>query len=248
MSHPADTDTNAAIWQSGDIAAHWAAEAATRERNHAAQWRFMADVLPFGAQDTFTFLDLGAGTGNLARAVLDRHPGATAILADFSAQLIGAGEEQMRPYAGRYEYVEFDVSAGDWPASVPASLDAVVTSLFVHHLPDERKQSLFAEIGGRLVPGGWYLNYDPVRTQDAVVRDTWQRVSELGNPEATRRRLHPTPDERARFENHVRYMTALPQQLGYLEGAGFEGIDVYWKRLEFVIYGGRRPLSPGQQG
>jgi hypothetical protein len=36
-------------------------------------------------------------------------------------------------------------------------------------------------------------------------------------------------------------MIPLTRQLGYLQAAGFEGIDVYWKRLEWVIYGGRRP-------
>ncbi len=94
-------DTNAAIWKSDQIVRTWAAEAAVRERNHGAQWRFMASLLPFGEPDEFTVLDLGAGTGAASRAILDRHSGGTAILADFSAEMMGAGEEEMRPYAGR---------------------------------------------------------------------------------------------------------------------------------------------------
>jgi hypothetical protein len=39
----------------------------------------------------------------------------------------------------------------------------------------------------------------------------------------------------------VRYIIPLGQQLEYLRSAGFEGIDVYWKHLDTVIYGGRRP-------
>ncbi len=214
MNQPGDT--NAAIWQSDEIAAAWAAEAAARERNHAAQWRFMADLLPFGDRQAFTFLDLGAGTGNSSRA-------------------------EMQPYEGRFRYVTFDLSTGDWPAAIPEAVDAVVTSLFVHHLPDDRKRDLFAEILTRLVPGGWYLNYDPVRATDPVVAATWERVADLGNPEAARKRLHPTPQERARYENHVRHMIPLDRQLEYLRSAGFDGIDVYWKRLEYVIYGGCRP-------
>ncbi len=239
MNHPGDT--NAAIWQSDEIVAAWAAEAAARERNHAAQWRFMADLLPFGEHEAFTFLDLGAGTGNSSRAILHRHPRSTAILADFSAEMMGAGEREMGPYAGRYRYVEFDMSTGSWPAAIPEAVDAVVTSLCVHHLPDERKRGLFAEILTRLVPGGWYLNYDPVRAADPVVAAAWERVADLGNPDAARKRLHPTPQERARYENHVRHMIPLDRQLGYLRSAGFDGIDVYWKRLEYVIYGGCRP-------
>ena len=236
-------DTNAAIWQSNDIAQTWAAEAAARERNHGAQWRLMADLLPFGDQEAFTFADLGAGTGNLSRAILERHPRSTAILADFSDQMMGAGEREMHPFAGRYSYVKFDLSTSEWPAAIPAKVDAIVTSLSVHHLPDERKQGLFKEIFEHLVPGGWSVNYDPVRPTEPVVRSVWQRVGDRYDPEMARRRLHPTPEERARHDNHVRHMIPLTQQLEYLRAAGFEGIDVYWKRLEWVVYGGCRPAD-----
>ena len=50
--------------------------------------------------------------------------------------------------------------------------------------------------------------------------------------------------ERHRAE-HRRFMAALLSfgpQIDYLRSAGFEGVDVYWKQLENVIYGGRRPV------
>ena len=234
-------DTNAAIWQSEKIVQTWVAEAAEHERKRAAQRQFMAALLPFGEQDAFTFLDLGAGTGAASRAILGLHPRSTAILADFSAEMMGAGEQEMQPFAGRYRYVEFDMSTGQWPAAIPAALDAVVTSMCVHHLPDDRKQGLFAEIFNHLVPGGWYLNYDPVSTRDPVVETTWERVNDRDDPVAAAKRLHRTPEQQARYDNHVRYIIPLDRQLEYLRSAGFRGIDVYWKRLENVIYGGCRP-------
>jgi len=233
-------DTNAAIWRSDEIVQTWAAEAADRERNHGAQWRLMALLLPFGERDEFTFLDLGAGTGAASKAILERHPRSTGILADFSPEMMGAGELELRPFAGRYRYVEFDLLAGDWPGAIPGAVDSVVTSLCVHHLPDDRKESLFAEIRDRLVPGGWYLNYDPVRTEDPAVAATWERVNDIVNPAASHKRHNRTAQEQARYDNHVRYMIPLEQQLGYLRAAGFQGIDVYWKRLDYVIYGGYR--------
>jgi hypothetical protein len=36
-------------------------------------------------------------------------------------------------------------------------------------------------------------------------------------------------------------MIDLDHQLGFFRSAGFEAVDVYWKQLEYVIYGGRRP-------
>ena len=143
-------DTNAAIWQSEEAVRAWASDAAQRERSRAVQRRLMALLLPFGEQDAFTFLDLGAGTGAASRAILERYPRSTALLADFSAAMMRAGEDELQPFAGRYRYVEFDMSVGPWPAAIPAALDAVVTSMCVHHLPDERKQGLFTEIFARL--------------------------------------------------------------------------------------------------
>ncbi len=240
MGDPADTD--AGIWQSAEAVEAWVAEAGRQERHRAAHRQFMAGLLPFGGQNTFTFLDLGAGTGAASRTILDLYPRSTAILADFSAEMMRAGEREMQRFAGRCRYVEFDMSAGGpWPAEIPAALDAVVTSMCVHHLPDERKQSLFAEILGHLVPGGWYLNYDPVRADDPLVQAAWERVSDRADPEAAARRRHRTPLEQARWDNHVRYIIPLGQQLEYLRSAGFDGIDVYWKQLENVIYGGCRP-------
>ena len=233
-------DTNAAIWRSDEIVQTWAAEAADRERNHGAQWRLMALLLPFGERDEFTFLDLGAGTGAASKAILERHARSTGILADFSPEMMGAGELELRPFAGRYRYVEFDLLAGDWPGAIPGAVDSVVTSLCVHHLPDDRKENLFAEIRDRLVPGGWYLNYDPVRTEDPAVAATWERVNDIVNPAAAHKRHNRTAQEQARYDNHVRHMIPLEQQLGYLRAAGFQGIDVYWKRLDYVIYGGYR--------
>ncbi len=240
-------DTNAAIWRSEEVVQTWATEAEKREPNRAAQRRFMAVLLPFGEQEAFTFLDLGAGTGAASRVILEEYPRSTAILADFSSEMMAAGERAMQPFAGRYRFVELDMTTGRWPAAIPAGLDAVVTSMCVHHLTDERKQGLFAEIFDHLVPGGWYLNYDPVRAADPVVEAAWERVNDHDDPEAARKRLHRTPQDQARYDNHVRYIIPLAQQLDYLRSAGFRGIDVYWKHLENVIYGGCRPLPGGDR-
>ena len=231
----------AAIWKSDEVVKEWAAKANERERARIGHWQTMAKLLPFGKSDEFTFLDLGAGMGAAARNVLDYYPRSTAVLAEFSPQMISEGTRQLAPYGDRFRYVEFDMLAGAWPDAIPTHLDAVITSLCIHHMPHDRKQGLFVEIRDHLVPGGWYFNYDPVTSSDPLVERTWQHTNERDDPEAERKRTHRTAQEKARYENHVRYMIPLDQQLRYLGAAGFEGIDVYWKHLENVIYGGRRP-------
>ena len=109
----------------------------------------MAELLPFGPGEPFTFVDLGAGTGAAARTVLDHFPAARAILAD--SRMMAQGVAELAPYEGRYSYVEFDLTtSGGWPSGIPAPVDAVISSLSVHHLKDDRKQSVFREIHDQL--------------------------------------------------------------------------------------------------
>ena len=76
-----------------------------------------------------------------------------------------------------------------------------------------------------------------------MVEEAWQRAGDRRDPSAADKRHHRTPEEQFRYENHVRYMIPLDWQVGFLRAAGFEGVDVFWKELDFVIYGGRRPLD-----
>lgn len=236
------TDQNAALWKSADVVQTWAAEAGVRERGRVTHRRITAELLPFDSSAEFTFLDLGAGTGAASLAILQMYPNSTAVLADFSAQMMTEGARELQQVADRYRYVEFDMLQGPWPEQIPEALDAIVTSLCVHHLPDERKKSLFVEIFDRLKPGSWYLNYEAVIADDPIVEATWQRVNDRLDPEAAHKRHHRSTQEQARHENHVRYMIPLDQQVEYLRSAGFAGVDVYWKHLENVIYGGIRPV------
>jgi tRNA (cmo5U34)-methyltransferase len=234
------TDTNADIWKSEEVARRFAVESQEREQRRSDQLRLMALLLPFNADDTFTFVDLGAGTGAASRAILAEYPRATAILAEYSPQMSAQGEAQMTAFAGRYRYVEFDMLKGDWSPLAHERIDSAVSALSMHHLPDERKRGMFAEIFAHLRPGGWYVNFDPIKAGDDAVESVWERINDRLDPEAEYKRTHRSQEEHARHENHVRYMIPLAPQLAWLREAGFENVDVYWKRLDWVIYAGAK--------
>ena len=65
--------------------------------------------------------------------------------------------------------------------------------------------------------------------------------TERFDPQAAYKRTHLSPQEHKQHDNHVRHMIDLERQLGFFTAAGFEGVDVYWKQLDYVVYGGRRP-------
>ena len=76
---PDSTESNAAVWKSDASVAQWVATAEDREHGRAWARHLLAELLPFTEADQFTFVDLGAGTGAAARAVLDRYPASSAV-------------------------------------------------------------------------------------------------------------------------------------------------------------------------
>src|SRR5215469_13641129 len=88
-------DTNEAIWKSDIGVTFWRSTAEDRERRRGAHRGLMAELLPFGVEDPFTFVDLGAGTGAAARTVMDAFPRARAILADYSPQMMAQGVTEL---------------------------------------------------------------------------------------------------------------------------------------------------------
>ena len=60
---PDSEDTNAAIWKTDIGVNFWKSTANDRERRRAGHRVLMAELLPFGPGEPFTFVDLGPAPG-----------------------------------------------------------------------------------------------------------------------------------------------------------------------------------------
>src|SRR5262245_10522006 len=105
-------DTNAAIWKSEAVVKTFAIQNVERERQRAEQLTLVARLLGFAPDASFTFLDLGAGTGAASRVILNEYPNARAILAEYSPPMIAEGTRALAAYVPRFRYVEFDMLGG----------------------------------------------------------------------------------------------------------------------------------------
>lgn len=96
-------------------------------------------------------------------------------------------------------------------------LDAVVSGLAIHHLEDERKRELFAEIFGLLAPGGVFANLDLVTSASSRLHERFRR--EIG-------RTRDDPSDR---------LADLSEQMGWLREVGFAEVDCHFKWLELAL-------------
>jgi tRNA (cmo5U34)-methyltransferase len=101
-------------------------------------------------------LELGTGTGETARRVLDRHPDAQLIGIDASPGMVNVARDSLPS-----DRVKLLVRRLEDPLP-EGSFDLVVSALAVHHLDGAAKAELFRRIASRLDPAGRFVLADVV--------------------------------------------------------------------------------------
>ena len=112
--------------------------------------RHLLSLLNLAASDRV--LDVGCGTGVLTRMVADQveaADGGESVGVDAAAKMIEVARKKRAS-----EKCRFEVMAAEALAFEDASFDAVVSSLFFHHVPLDLKQKALAEAYRVLKPGG----------------------------------------------------------------------------------------------
>jgi ubiquinone/menaquinone biosynthesis C-methylase UbiE len=105
-----------------------------------------------------TVLEVGCGTGDVALAASARtgSTGSTYGI-DPSPEMIGVARAKAARQAAA---IDFQIGVIESLAFADASVDVLVSSLMMHHLPDDLKQRGLAEIARVLKPGGRLLIVD----------------------------------------------------------------------------------------
>jgi tRNA (cmo5U34)-methyltransferase len=110
-------------------------------------------------------LELGTGTGETARRLLEAHPGAFLVGVDASAEMLAVARSVLPG-----DRVDLRVGAIEEPLP-DGPFDLVASALCVHHLSGPEKADLFARVVSVLRPGGRFVLADvvvPVDPADAT--------------------------------------------------------------------------------
>jgi tRNA (cmo5U34)-methyltransferase len=196
-------------------------------------YRAAIDLLPFGREDEFHVLDLGAGTGLLSAFVVFSYPRARVTMVDISDEMLAQARERFAAGGSRFVFEVADYEKG----RITGHYDAVMSALSLHHLADEKKRMIFAQAFAALNTGGVFINADQVRGEtgeiDSRCHDRWiSRVRELGAPE----RDLMMALEQMKFD----HTCTADEQLGWLREAGFREVGLAYRNLIFAVYCGTR--------
>ena len=190
-------------------------------------------------------LDLGAGTGALTEALLQRYPHCSVELIDSDGTMLEQARKRLAPFASRLRYTERSFH-GPLPPC-----DAVIASLALHHVPTlEGKQDVFRSIHAALRPGGVFVNADATMSADPQARQTEYQTW------AAHLVASGISEERAwgHFKEWADEDTYFPleEELARLRAAGFEAACL-WHTVPIKVVRGVKPavqpdLRQGDQG
>lgn len=176
-------------------------------------------------------LDLGAGTGLMSAAVLERYPDTELVLVDGAAAMLDQARERL-PVGATTTVV------ADLREALPAGpFDAVVSALAIHHLEDLDKRHLLARVRDELRPGGVFVNAEHVTAPNpwlaGAYRSMWREACRVAGA---------SEDEIAGAE--VRMQTDrsvdVATQLVWMHAVGMQDCDCFFKQLHFAVIAGWR--------
>lgn len=177
-------------------------------------------------------LDLGAGTGILSGAIVERVNPARLCLLDASAEMLEQAGKRLASWKPELFVQPLTADLPQGP------FDAVVSALAIHHLSDAEKQRLHVRIYQVLMPGGLFLNAEQVagrsqRLQELFEANHLERARALGSSETEIQGAL----ERMR---HDRCATAA-DQIAWLDAAGFQDTECFFRFFRFAVFGGWKP-------
>jgi tRNA (cmo5U34)-methyltransferase len=194
----------------------------------------LVTAIPFERTARFRAIDLGCGTGTVARAVVDAFPNASVTCVDLAENMIAMARSKLADYRD-VSYVISDINTLEFDGTY----DAVVSSLALHHLvTDNDKRRFYRRIYESLNPGGVFYNADVVLASNEFLQGGYMKkwvefmrcnVSE-DEIEGKWIRKYQAEDRPAK----------LMDQLAWMADIGFTDIDVLWKYYNFAVYGGAR--------
>lgn len=199
------------------------------ETMRAVQLELLAHCLPPDGR----VIDLGGGTGALARAVAEKFSGVQVEIWDTDPAMLEVAQERCGAFGDRVRFVERSFAEPLPPC------DAVVACIALHHVKDKAaKEKIYGNIFRALRPGGIFANADCVMSETPAVQDVayaaWAQFMEgqgLSSAETQQQFAEWAKED---------YYPPLATELRLLAAAGFREPDCFWRTAPFTVFGGVR--------
>lgn len=234
-------------WGSSKFIKQWTAKGGWQAPIREVQTAIVLRMISQPIDAEIRILDIGAGYGALAAAVLNDRPNATAVCLDASEAMLDLGRERNSNLGSRIKFIQASLETPDWLNSVEGSFAAVISARALHHFTEnQRRRIIFKEVFGLVGEGGCFINADNVRAPTKPLGERYRRarneyldrfVRESSGGKTNLAELRAAAPSTYHGPHNNGY---LDEELAWLREAGFEDVDCFWKFTTTVVYGGFR--------
>jgi SAM-dependent methyltransferase len=237
------------VWQSSDLTQKYLNGVRGVIPLAREQIEVMMQLVRHNGKPVTRFLDLGCGDGILTSVILERFTEAEGTLLDFSEEMLAAARKQLSHATSQLKFLRADYAYSDWVDMVADRypFDVIVSGYSIHHQPDSRKKTLYAEIFDLLTADGIFINIEHVASAtpwgellwDHRFVDALHRMYQAqGKPKSRDEifQVYYDSDERA-----ANLLAPVDVQCQWLQDIGFTDVDCYFRIYELAVFSGRKP-------
>ena len=192
----------------------------------------LIDSIQFDTLDNIRIIDLGCGTGTIAKRLAEKFPNSKIVCLDSASKMIEIAKYKLRDHKNT-EFIVGDFSKIDFKEQ----FDVVISSLALHHIEtDNEKKEFYTKIYKILTNSGQFINADVVlATTDYQQNTNMNRWIDYMNRSVSTEEILNKWIPSYKAEDRP---SKLIDQLKWLDEIGFKTVDVIWKYYNFSVYGG----------
>ena len=172
-------------------------------------------------------LDLGAGTGLLSYFWYQECPSAEYVLVDIADEMLHVARNRFDGISSiSYQVLDYskELPSGDF--------DVIASALSIHHLENEDKQKLFAQIYDKLPNGALFVNYDQFcggqSEMDEWFNSYWERQLETSG-------LSEHDIELWRERQKLDRECSVEEEIEMLRKSGFKTVECVYSYQKFSV-------------
>lgn len=175
-------------------------------------------------------LELGCGTGNLTQHLVDKYPNAKITVVDISKDILK--ECSLRFSSNKnIEYLQADFNELNLHKN---KYNLIFSSIAIHHLKDEEKESFFNILYTWLNNNGVFIYADQCKgeTEEIYKKHIAKWKTEAFKLGSTEKDWNIWMEHQNQHDFH----STINMQIDWLRQANFKNIDIVWRNLLWSVF------------
>ncbi len=190
------------------------------------------EQIPHKKSDSFSILDLGAGTGLFSALVKEVFPACKLTLTDISTEMLKKAKERFHGLEN-IDFVVHDYINEEFSGEY----DVAISALSLHHSTHQELDSVFNKIYSCLKANGIFINADQILGRTAEIEKIYEKswLEQAKSNGCTNKEIKIALK---RMEADKRL--PLSNQLSLLEKAGFARVNCWYQHYRYIVYSGSK--------